>query len=130
MATERKLITITEAAKLNRVTRQAIYVAIKQNKLQAVKKAQWEIDINDLETYRKNRYSRTKSVWNGELVFNNDEGFFSIAQTARMLAVPAQKIYYATRRGYLKAIRKGVSWVIHINDINHYRDTFLPNQIG
>ena len=34
---EKKVVSITEAAKLNNVTRQAIYVAIKFNKLKAKK---------------------------------------------------------------------------------------------
>lgn len=37
MKPETKLVSITEAAKLNKVTRQAIYVAIKLNKLKARK---------------------------------------------------------------------------------------------
>jgi len=47
------LISITEAAKLNNVTRQAIYVAIKLNKLKACKGTRWMIDLDDLEDYRR-----------------------------------------------------------------------------
>lgn len=125
---EKKLISITEAAKLNNVTRQAIYVAIKQNKLQATKKTRWEIDINDLNEYKKNKYSRSKSVFNGELLFDNNLGYFSIGQVAKMLNVPAQKIYYATRRGHMKALRKGAAWVVHIEDIKGYQATYLDRR--
>jgi hypothetical protein len=109
-----KVVSITEAAKINDVTRQAIYVAIKLNKLKATKDAtRWEISLDDLEEYRKNKYSRKKSVYNGELLFDNNKGFYSVNQVAAMLKVPAQKIYYATRIGMLKAHRKGAAWVIH-----------------
>src|ERR1700750_1585662 len=107
---ESKLVSITEAAKLNKVTRQAIYVAIKLNKLKATKETtRWTINLDDLEDYRRQKYSRTKSVFDGELLFDNNRGFFSVNQVAQILSVPAQKIYYATRIGLLKAQRKGAA---------------------
>ena len=72
----KRLVSITEAAKINNVTRQAIYVAIKQNKLKASKDStRWTIDLNDLEEYRRQKYSRAKSMFNGELLFDNKRGF-------------------------------------------------------
>ncbi len=125
-AQPKKLVTITEAARINGVTRQAIYVAIKQKKLKAQKDAtRWLIRIEDLEDYRKNKYSRAKSTFDGELVFDNNKGYFSVNQVAKMLNIPAQKVYYATRIGLMKAIRKGAAWVIHIDDINGYRENYL-----
>jgi excisionase family DNA binding protein len=124
-----KVVSITEAARINNVTRQAIYVAIKQKKLKASKDAtRWTIHLDDLEEYRKNKYSRTKSVFDGELLFDNKKGYYSVNQAAKFLNVPAQKIYYATRVGLLKAIRKGAAWVIHIEDIKQYQDTYLNSR--
>lgn len=121
-----KLVSITEAAKLNKVTRQAIYVAIKLNKLKASKDTtRWTIHLDDLENYRKQKYSRSKSMFNGELLFDNAKGYHSIGQVSRMLSVPAQKIYYATRIGQLKAHRKGTAWVIHNEDVKAYAEKFL-----
>lgn len=123
---ENKLVSITEAAKLNKVTRQAIYVAIKLNKLKASKETtRWTIHLDDLETYRSQKYSRAKSVFGGELLFDNAKGFHSIGQVANMLKVPAQKIYYATRIGQLKAQRKGAAWVIHHQDVTDYAEKHL-----
>ena len=130
-STEKKIVSITEAARINNVTRQAIYVAIKQGKLRARKGAtRWMIDLDDLAEYRRQKYSRTKSVFNGELLFDNDKGFFSINQTAKLLGVPAQKIYYATRVGHMKAVRKGAAWVIHISDIKQYKENYLGRVEG
>jgi len=121
-----KVVSITEAARINNVTRQAIYVAIKLKKLKAKKETtRWTIHLDDLEEYRKNKYSRTKSIYDGELLFNNDKGYYSVNQVAEMLNVPAQKIYYATRVGMLKAHRKGAAWVIHTEDVNEYREKYL-----
>ena len=126
--TQNKVVSITEAARIHGVTRQAIYVAIKQKKLKASKDAEskrWTISLADLETYRKQRYSRSKSTYNGELLFDNNKGFYSVGQTAKMLGIPAQKVYYATRIGMLKASRRGAAWVIHIDEIKDYQAKYL-----
>jgi excisionase family DNA binding protein len=121
-----KVVSITEAARINNVTRQAIYVAIKQKKLKATKDStRWTIHLDDLEEYRRNKYSRTKSMFDGELLFDNHKGYFSVNQAAKLLNVPAQKIYYATRVGLLKAVRKGAAWVIHSEDIKGYQEDYL-----
>jgi excisionase family DNA binding protein len=127
-AEDRKVVSITEAAKINKVTRQAIYVAIKQKKLKATKKTRWEIDVKDLEEYRNNKYSRTKSMFGGELLFDNNKGYFSVNQVAKLLGVPAQKIYYATRTGMIKGSRKGAAWVIHSDEVNRYKDEYLSKK--
>ena len=128
-----KVVSITEAARINNVTRQAIYVAIKQKKLKAIKDAtRWSIRLEDLNEYRRNKYSRTKSVYDGELLFDPNKGYFSISQVARKLGVPAQKIYYATRIGLMKAHRKGAAWVIHKDDVKAYQENYLTRttQVG
>ena len=125
-ATEKRVVSITDAARINNVTRQAIYVAIKQKKLRASKDAtRWTIDLEDLEEYRRKKYSRSKSMFDGSLVFDNEKGYFSVNQVAKMLGVPPQKIYYATRIGLLKAVRKGAAWVIHTDDIRNYQENYL-----
>jgi excisionase family DNA binding protein len=127
---EKKVVSITEAARINNVTRQAIYVAIKQKKLKATKDAtRWMIDLDDLENYRKHKYSRTKSMFNGELLFDNNKGFYSINQVAKILNVPAQKIYYATRVGLMKAHRKGAAWVVHTADLKEYQENYLGKKV-
>lgn len=126
---ENKLVSITEAAELNDVTRQAIYVAIKLNKLKAKKETtRWTIHMDDLDAYRKQKYSRTKSMHNGELLFDNKKGFYSVNQIADMLKVPNQKIYYATRVGHLKAHRKGAAWVVHQDDVKQYQEQYLKKK--
>ncbi|MCB1136587.1 MAG: helix-turn-helix domain-containing protein [Chlamydiia bacterium] len=123
------LVSITEAARINNVTRQAIYVAIKLKKLKAQKKSsRWKIDLADLEEYRRQKYSRAKSMFDGELLFDNNAGYFSVNQVAKMLGVPAQKIYYATRVGLLKAHRRGAAWVIHMEDVSLYRAEYLEKK--
>src|SRR5580692_1200348 len=131
LSDKKKFVTLSEAAKINNVTRQAIYVAIKQKKLRAYKiPTRWIIDLDDLEDYRKMKYSRAKSVHNGELLFDNNKGFYSIQQASKMLNVPYQKIYYATRIGLLKATRKGSAWVVHLDDLKKYQESYLNRFIS
>jgi excisionase family DNA binding protein len=126
---EEKILSITEAADRNGVTRQAIYVAIKLKKLRATKTAnRWQIKTSDLEEYRQNKYSRTKSLFDGQLLFDPNKGYHSVNQVARILNVPAQKIYYATRVGQLKAHRKGAAWVIQMKDVESYRGDHLAKR--
>jgi excisionase family DNA binding protein len=124
-----KVVSITEAARINNVTRQAIYVAIKQKKLRASKGAtRWTINLDDLDEYRRQKYSRTKSRFDGELIFDNGRGRFSVNQVAKVLSVPVQKIYYALREGMLKGSRKGAAWVIHVDDVQEYKENYLENK--
>ncbi len=128
---ENDFVSLSEAARINNVTRQAIYVAIKQKKLKAYKNpTRWIIHRKDLEAYRNLKYSRTKSMFNGELLFDNKKGFYSIQQAAKMLNIPYQKIYYATRIGLLKADRKGAAWVVHIDDLKRYQEDYLNRRIS
>jgi hypothetical protein len=124
-----KVVSITEAARINGVTRQAIYVAIKQKKLKARKETtRWTIHLDDLDQYRNQKYSRSKSTYNGELLYDNNKGYYSINQVAKMLGVPAQKIYYATRIGLLSASRKGAAWVVNVNDLKSYKENYIESQ--
>lgn len=128
---QKRFVTLSEAARMNNVTRQAIYVAIKQKKLRAYKNpTRWIIDVEDLHQYRQLRYSRAKSMHNGELVFDNNKGFYSIQQASKMLDVPYQKIYYATRIGLLKASRKGSAWIVHVDDLKKYQESYLNKMIS
>jgi len=124
-------LTVKEAAKISGVTKFAISAAIENNKLKArgfSNPHRWLINPKDLEEYRRNKYSRALSRHNGKLIFDKSKGFYSVSEAAKMLKIPVQKIYYATRIGMLKATRKGVSWVIHIDDIRAYEETYLASK--
>lgn len=64
-------------------------------------------------------------MFNGELLFDSRKGYHSVNQAAKLLNVPAQKIYYATRVGLMKAHRKGAAWVVHNDDIKLYQENYL-----
>jgi excisionase family DNA binding protein len=115
-----KIMTITEAAKLNRVTRQAIYVAIKLNKLKATKKTtRWSINLSDLEEYKKNKFSRDKSVFDGRPLYDKSKGEYSVKLAAKELKCTPNRIYYLVNKGRINAIKRGSAWIIF--DIDKYK---------
>jgi len=120
-------VSINESAEILGVTRQAIYVAIREKKLRAKKElSHWVVQKEDLEDYRLNKYSRSRATYKGELLFDNEKGCYSIHQVAKLLGVRYQTIYYAIRIGMLKAKQKGFAWVIHSPDLEEYR----KNHVG
>ena len=117
------LLTVSQAAKKNGVTRQAIFFAIKMKRLNAKKdNGTWLIAEKDLEEYIKTRYSRSKSRKQGELIFDKSKGFFSISEAAKFLNKNTNQIYYLVRMGILKSHRQGAAIVIQDNEIYKYAD--------
>lgn len=118
-----ELFTLTEAGQYARVTRQAIYVALKAKRLKATKlNNRWKIKKEDLDEYRGNKYNRDLRKQNGELVFDMEKGHFSVPQVCKVLSASLNRpyslnhLYYLIRSGKVKAFRKGYAWVIHKDD--------------
>ena len=67
-------------------------------------------------------------MFQGELLFDNEKGYYSVKQVSKMLAIPAQKVYYALRTGMLRSTRKGAAWVVHTDDLNQYRESYVEKK--
>lgn len=120
---EKTTLSITQAADIAKVGRQAIFCAIKKGRLKASKPRYfWEIDPQDLEEYRIHKYSREKMRKNGELVFNTAEGRYSSLYVCKVLSealgrpYPTNRLYYMIYSGQLKAHKHGAAWVINAKD--------------
>lgn len=119
-------VSVSEAARIKKVTRQAIYLAIRLNKLRAYKHGDtYRVFRVDLDEYNNQRYSRVTSTYRGELIFDENKGLISIDKAAKMLDIPKQKLYYAVRTGKLIAQRKRCSWVVSVEDLFKYQDNYL-----
>ena len=118
-----RFLTISQAAKKQGVTRQAIYFAIKMNRLKAIKSNDtWLIPSNALSEYSKTRYCRSQSKRDGKLIFDKSEGFFSINDAAKYLKKSPNHIYYLVRMGKLKTHRQGSAIVIKDSDLDAYAE--------
>jgi len=116
-------VTITETAESNGITRQAVYLSIKNGRLKAEKVGvQWLMHKDDVKHYRENRYSRKESKRStGELLHDPSKGEYSVHQLSKMSGTSIQRIYYLIREGFLKAERIRSAWVIKIDDVSDVR---------
>lgn len=112
-------LTVSQAASLSHVTRQAIYSAIKHGRLIAkFHEKNWYVTTADLESYRISKYNRDLRKRDGEYIFDLEKGHFSVQQVSKVLSAalgrpyPAQHLYYLLRTGDLQAFRIGKTWVI------------------
>lgn len=124
-----RLLTISQAAKDHGVTRQAIFFAIKMKRLNASKENDtWLITESDLKEYFENKYSRSKSRVDGELIFDKSKGFYSISEAADFLGKNTNHIYYLVRMGKIQTHRKGTSIVIQDFDLYKYAQSHDKNE--
>ncbi len=121
--TKEELLTLTEAAKYARVTRQAIYKALRDRGLKAKKVGRrWMLTHADIDEYRGNKYNRDMRIVNGEYVFDMSKGEFSVMQVCKVMSstlgrpFPLNRLYYLLRSGQLRSRKKGCSWVIQKDD--------------
>ncbi|MFI0477791.1 MAG: helix-turn-helix domain-containing protein [Candidatus Rhabdochlamydia sp.] len=117
------LLTISQAAKKHGVTRQAIFFAIKMKRLNATKENDtWLLSEKDLKEYSKNKYCRSNSRKEGELIFDKSKGYYSITEAAKFLGKNTNHIYYLVRMGTLKSHRQGASIVIQDVELHKYAE--------
>lgn len=117
-------VTVSEAAKIKNVTRQAIYLAIRLKRLKAYRhEDQWKVFLSDLDEYDSHLYSR--SMHSSEPIFDEANGLISVDKAAKLIAVPKQKLYYAIRTNMLKAMRKRAAWVIKMADLLEYQSHLI-----
>lgn len=119
---EKIMLGIVEAAKFLSVSKQAVRQAIRLKRLQALKKdGRWVFNIEQLNNYKKNRYSRKISKFKGALLFDKSKGEYSVGEASILLGCGVQHLYYACRKGKIKTKKKRSVLVIHIDDVNEYR---------
>lgn len=125
-----KLLNLTQAAQRLDVQRQAVWAALKKKRIPAEKiNGRWMMTEKALDDYKATKYSRVHSVFNGRPLIDNNAGFFSLSQTAKMLGLPPQKVYFSIYSGKLKYQRKGSAYIIHMSDIVAFKETYLDIQI-
>jgi excisionase family DNA binding protein len=126
-----RYVTLVEAAKIKNVTRQAVYLAISEGKLDAMRIGRnWMVLVSDLEKYDRSRWCRKKSKYDGNPIFNPSKGIIDVKTAASLVKVDEQKIYYAMRTGKLRAVRKNAAWVIDVRDLMKYSKVHLNKNLS
>lgn len=119
MSKEEEILKVSQIAKLCNRSKQTIYCAVRQGRMQAQKTSRgWMVTKSQFDYWIKNRYSRRYFKYEGKEIYDFDKGVISILEASRIYSKIANKfrsvqiIYYAIRIGRLKASRMGSHWVI------------------
>lgn len=116
--------TVSQAAKAHNVTRQAIYVAISKGNLKSLIIGRHHyVDEQSLDEYKRKKYSRRKSIYNGSLLFGEDE--ISVREAAKQTGIPIQRIYYVIRCKKIPFIRKRMSYILKKSDLVEYKKVLI-----
>lgn len=116
-----RLMSVSQAAGKRNVSRQAIFYAIKMNRLKARKEnGCWLISDQDLQIFVDSKFSRSISKKDGELIFDKNKGHYSVSEVAKMLKKPRHQVYYFVRLGSLKSHRLGGNIIIKDEDIKTF----------
>lgn len=124
----KKTFTITQASNIYDKTRQAIAIAIKSKRLNAVKvKKHWCFTQEDWDKYHNSRYDRKHSIRNGRRIYDVEKGVLSPSMIAKEYNVDVQQIYYILRKNILPHERVGFAYVIKKNEFEKIHKIFLKN---
>jgi excisionase family DNA binding protein len=117
-------LSMREATQYTKVTRAALYAAMKKGRLKAKKVGfHYKISIQELDRYRMHKYNRDERTVNGERIFDVEKGTFSVHQASKILSeelkkpYSTQRLYHLIRTGQLKAGRYGVTFIIQREDL-------------
>lgn len=119
-------LSVKMAASKARLTSQGIMVAVKSGRLKAKRgeKGKWTISLKDLKDYQDSRYCRSFSKKsNGQPLFDNDKGFYSVPQISKISGITTQRIYYLIRKGKLKSKKYEWSYIIDIKEFEKVKKT-------
>ena len=123
MEKNQNVISMKQAAKLSKCTVGAIFLAIKNKRLKATREGlRWWIQKEDLVSYRKNKYSRMRSIYQGKPLFDKEKGEYSITEAAKELGITVAMAYHYVRCKRFPFTRKGVSYVIQIEDVKRFKE--------
>lgn len=111
------------------ITTQCLCVAIKKKRLKVFK--QYGIFLTTRANYRrylKDLYTRNYSTHNGEKVYDNDFGRYSLRQAANLLRIDYGKLYYARQLGDLKTYKLGNFIVVDRDELQRFSENILKKR--
>lgn len=116
--------SVSEAAKRVGCSPQALYFAITNNRVFAIKiNGRWQIDIYSLYSYIQNRWSRRLSRFDNAPLFDVSKGEISIEETSQKIGLTYSQVYYALKKNYIPHVRKRKSYILNVKDIEKIKKT-------
>lgn len=99
-------------------TCQAIYQAIKNGRLKAIyEEKKWWVTKEALIRYHETKYSRMETKFQGEPLYDLDNGEMSVGQAAKLSGLKQSYVYILLRQGKLRAKKKGNYWIVRHEDV-------------
>lgn len=121
-----ELLSIREAAKIRNVTKQAVYLAIREGRLKPFMRGKvMKVSMAAIMELEKKKYERVVKLFQGEEVFSDKNGVISVAKAAKLTGMPRTSLYNAIYSGRLNAERKGHSWVLRVRDLTTIQTYYL-----
>jgi len=109
-----KTMNVIAASRYLGVSRQAVYIAISKNKINANKiNGKYAISERMLDEYRKNKYNRRIS-----LKMKDNE--FTVNDITKKTRIGKGTLYYMIRSGVIKSHRKGCAYIIKEKDFDEF----------
>jgi hypothetical protein len=96
-------------------------MAIKKGRLKAIyeKKRFW-VEKEELIRYHETKYSRLETKFQGEPLYDLDNGEISVVHAAKLSGVRTSCIYFHLRKGNLRGKRKGHHWILNHTDVCNF----------
>lgn len=115
--------SLEQARHYMNTSRQGVWTAIKKGRLKSTfVNGRHHIRREDIEKYLATKFSPTERKFQGEKVYNLEEGEMSVEQVAIWLTgklgkpCTTQHLYYLLHTGQLRGFKKGGTWVIKQDD--------------
>lgn len=103
---DKEYLSISEAARYRKVSREAIYAAINIKRIAYVKiNGKIKVHVDELKKYDDTLYRRV-------LPDKFKDSHFTVSQISKKYKVKRANIYYFLRKGHLKYIRNGSAYYI------------------
>ncbi len=117
-------ITLNQAADKMGVTRQAVALAIQNDRIRGVKIAgRWWFDVSEVDRYVSERYNRKKTRnEDGSLRYCIEEGRYSPNLLAEACGVETSRIYYLIYSKKIEFTKIGSAYILKIKDLDSMRN--------
>jgi predicted DNA-binding protein YlxM (UPF0122 family) len=115
-------MSIAEAAKIRNVTRQAIYLAIKEGRVRVYQYGKYKkISMSDILNFEKNQH-KFKKMFEGEEIFSDVKGLISVPKASELTGLSKNLIYYYLRIGSLKGQKCNGTWRLTVRDLMEFKE--------
>ena len=117
----KRYLSLFECSEYLQITKVGVLSAIKLNKLKAGKvNGKWAIDQDEADDYKKRKYNRNYSYWDGKPLFDPKKGTYTIKIASETFGIKTQSLYYAIREREIPYERKGQAYILKEKDIMKY----------